>query len=75
MFVLTGNEKDNIAELEIAAAAAKLGVGVDKPLVEHARADLVFEIGRRLWRVQCNHHATASARVLLLQRTSLSTGL
>jgi hypothetical protein len=47
------NEKGAIAELEIAAAAIKLGVSVYKPLSEHSRADLMFEIGDGLWRVQC----------------------
>jgi prevent-host-death family protein len=53
MFVLMPNDKGPIAELEIAAAAVRLGVSVFKPLSEHLRADLVFEIEDRLWRVQC----------------------
>jgi hypothetical protein len=44
MFVLMPNDKGPIAELEIAAAAVRLGVSVFKPLSEHLRADLVFEI-------------------------------
>ena len=51
--MLNSNDKGPIAELEIATAAVRLGVPVYKPLNEHARADLVFEIGERLWRVQC----------------------
>jgi prevent-host-death family protein len=51
--VLTSNEKGAIAELEIATAALKLGVAVYEPLSEHSRADLIFEIGDQLWRVQC----------------------
>jgi prevent-host-death family protein len=47
------NHKGNVAEAEIAAAAIKLGVPVMKPLVEHTRYDLIFEIGNRLIRVQC----------------------
>src|SRR5215211_3382417 len=47
------NHKGNIAEAAIAAAAIKLGVPVMKPLVEHTRYDLIFEIGQRLLRVQC----------------------
>jgi prevent-host-death family protein len=50
---LSPNEKGAVAELAIATAAARLGVGVYKPLSEHSRADLVFEIGDRLWRIQC----------------------
>lgn len=47
------NRKGNAAELAIAAEAAKLGLGVLKPLTEHARYDLVLEIKGRLFRVQC----------------------
>jgi prevent-host-death family protein len=47
------NHKGNVAEAAIAAAAIKLGVPVMKPLVEHTRYDLIFEIGKRLLRVQC----------------------
>jgi hypothetical protein len=47
------NVKGNIAELEIALAAQRAGVHVYKPIGEHGRADLVFEIGTELYRVQC----------------------
>jgi prevent-host-death family protein len=51
--VQTTNEKGKIAELKIAAAAAELGIPVLRPLTEHGRYDLAFEIGARLLRVQC----------------------
>ena len=47
------NHKGNVAEAAIAAAAVKLGIGVMKPLVEHGRYDLVFDVAGRLLRVQC----------------------
>jgi prevent-host-death family protein len=47
------NLKGAIAEAEIAAAAVKLGVPVLKPVAEHGRYDLAFEIGGRILRVQC----------------------
>jgi prevent-host-death family protein len=47
------NLKGNVAEAEIAAAAIRLGVPVLKPLVEHGRYDLAFDLGHRLVRVQC----------------------
>jgi len=53
MFVLSSNQKGALAELEIAAAAAKLDVPVYRPVSEHSRADLVFDIAGRLMRVQC----------------------
>jgi prevent-host-death family protein len=49
----TGNYKGAVAEAAIAYEAVRLGVGVFKPLSEHSRADLVFELGSRLFRVQC----------------------
>ena len=53
MFVLSTNQKGGIAETAITAAATKLGVAVFRPVVEHARYDLGFEIGDRIYRVQC----------------------
>lgn len=66
--MLCANDKGNIAEIEIAAAAIRLGVPVFKPLTEHARADLVFEIGNRLFRVQCKWGRVSSdGRALVVQ--------
>ena len=45
--------KGAIAETKIAAAATELDIPVLRPIVEHARYDLAFEIGDRLLRVQC----------------------
>jgi prevent-host-death family protein len=47
------NQKGNVAELAIAAEAAKLGLPVFAPLTEHGRYDLVLEVGDDLLRVQC----------------------
>ena len=51
--MLSTNRKGAIAETAIAAAATKLGVSVLRPIVEHARYDLAFEIGDGIMRVQC----------------------
>jgi prevent-host-death family protein len=51
--VLSTNQKGGIAETAITAAATKLGVSVLRPMVEHGRYDLAFEIGDRILRVQC----------------------
>jgi hypothetical protein len=53
MFVLSSNRKGAIAETEIAAAATELGIPVLRPIVEHGRYDLGFELGDRILRVQC----------------------
>jgi prevent-host-death family protein len=51
--VLTSNDKGNIAELAIALEAMKLGIEVLKPVAEHVRYDLAFDLGHRILRVQC----------------------
>jgi prevent-host-death family protein len=53
VFVLNTNRKGAIAETKIAAAATELGIPVLRPIVEHGRYDLAFEIGDRIRRVQC----------------------
>jgi prevent-host-death family protein len=47
------NIKGNVAELAIAAEAARLGLTVLMPMTEHERYDLVLAIAGRLLRVQC----------------------
>jgi len=47
------NRKGAIAEMKIATAATELGVPVLRPVVEHGRYDLGFEIGDHILRVQC----------------------
>jgi prevent-host-death family protein len=53
VFVLSTNQKGGIAETAITAAATRLGIPVLRPVVEHGRYDLAFEIGDRILRVQC----------------------
>ena len=53
MFVLSTNRKGAIAETAIAAAATALDIPVLRPIIEHSRYDLAFEIGGRILRVQC----------------------
>jgi prevent-host-death family protein len=53
MFVQGPNLKGAIAEAKIAASAIELGVPVLRPVAEHGRYDLAFEIGQRILRVQC----------------------
>jgi prevent-host-death family protein len=53
VFVYSNNEKGNIAELAVAAAAARLGISVLKPMTEHEVYDLAFDLGSRILRVQC----------------------
>jgi prevent-host-death family protein len=53
VFVLSTNQKGGIAETAITAAAYALDIPVLRPVVEHARYDVAFEIGDRIYRVQC----------------------
>ena len=61
--VLTPNQKGAIVEAAIAYEAIRAGAEVFKPLSEHSRADLIFGIGGRLFRVQCKS-AARSGEVL-----------
>ena len=47
------NHKGTITEAAIALEAACLGVEVFKPVSEHSRADMIFQIAGSLYRVQC----------------------
>jgi prevent-host-death family protein len=47
------NHKGNVAEAAIAFHAARLGIEVLRPQLEHGRYDLAFEVGSRFLRVQC----------------------
>ena len=53
MFVLSSDHKGAIAEAEIVAAAVRLDIPVLRPVAEHGRYDMAFEIGPDLLRVQC----------------------
>jgi prevent-host-death family protein len=66
--VLSSDWKGAIAEAKIAAAAIELGVPVLRPLVEHARYDLAFEIGARILRVQCKWGGLDADRALIKVR-------
>jgi prevent-host-death family protein len=51
--VLTSNDKGNIAEAAITLEALRLGIEVLKPVAEHVRYDVAFDLGHRILRVQC----------------------
>jgi hypothetical protein len=51
--MLTTDQKGNVAETAITAAAVKLGVEVYRPIGEGQRYDLIFDVGERLLRIQC----------------------
>jgi prevent-host-death family protein len=65
VFVLSTNRKGAIAETKIAAAATELGIPVLRPIVEHARYDLAFEIGDRILRVQCKWGALSNDSAII----------
>jgi hypothetical protein len=69
MFVMNPNLRGTISEMAIALEAVELGVEVFKPLSEHSRADLIFGIADRLYRVQCKS-ARLSGEVLQINLVS-----
>ena len=58
---MTSNRKGAIAEAAIALEAIRLGIPVLKPVAEHGRYDLGFEVGGRILRVQCKWGALDNA--------------
>ena len=60
------NVKGAVAELAIELAATKLGIPVLKPVAEHGRYDLGFEIGDRIYRVQVKTARLARAGTVLV---------
>ena len=70
---LTPTQKGGLAELEIAAAAAELGIIVSRPMLEGRRYDLIFDIGHRLLRVQCKWATRRGDVVVIRIRTSRHT--
>ena len=71
--MLRPTDKGNIAEAWIVAAAIELGIDVYKPLNEGGRADLVFDTGPRLLRVQCKWASRQKQIVVVRARTSRLT--
>jgi prevent-host-death family protein len=63
---MTSNRKGAIAEMKIATAATELGVPVLRPMTEHGRYDLGFELGDRILRVQCKWGALDEAGAVII---------
>jgi hypothetical protein len=51
--MMTTDQKGAIAETAIALLAARLGIGVYRPVVEGGRYDLILEVAGELYRTQC----------------------
>jgi PD-(D/E)XK nuclease superfamily protein len=71
---MTTDQKGTIAETAIVHAAAKLGIGVFKPLTDGERYDLIFDLRPKLIRVQCKWAArrgdTVAVRFYSCRRSS-----
>jgi hypothetical protein len=63
---MTTDQKGSVAELGITHHAARLGVGVFRPLTDGHRYDLIFDLRGRLLRVQCKT-AAAYGDVLVVR--------
>lgn len=70
---LTPTQKGGLAELEIAAAAADLGIVVSRPMLEGRRYDLIFDVENRLLRVQCKSARRQDDVVAIQIRTNRHT--
>ncbi len=72
MFVYQTNHKGAVAEAMIAAHAMKLGIDVLKPVAEHGRYDLLFNLPEKVLRVQCKwapfQNGTVQIRVYSTRR-------
>ena len=64
--MLSSDQKGAVAEAAIVHAAARLGIGVSKPLTGGDRYDLIFDLRPRLLRVQCKW-ATRRDEVVLVR--------
>jgi prevent-host-death family protein len=71
--VLTSNDKGNIAEAAIALEAMKLGIEVLKPVAEHVRYDLAFDVGHHILRVQCKWATLKGPDVVYVNSTRCRT--
>jgi hypothetical protein len=67
--VLSSNQKGAIAETAILHEATKHGIVVYRPAVEGARADMIFEVGTRLLRIQCKWARLVGQAVEVRART------
>jgi hypothetical protein len=66
--VLDRNQKGLIAELEIELAAVRCGAPVLRPQ-EHWSCDLAFDVGGRIWRVQCKWGRLSPAKDVVMVHT------
>jgi hypothetical protein len=67
--MLTTNQKGFIAETAVLHECAKLHVSVAKPL-DDQKYDLIFDLGKKLLRVQCKWAARIGNVVVVRTRTS-----
>jgi prevent-host-death family protein len=70
--VLDTNRKGAIAEMKIATAAVELGIPVLRPMAEHGRYDLGFELGDRILRVQCKWGSLDKGAAVIVVSTQSS---
>jgi prevent-host-death family protein len=75
MFVMNSNVKGAVAEQAIVLAAMKAGIRVLRPVAEHGRTDLGFDISGNLLRVQVKWGRLSRSGdvVIVLLRTSRCT--
>jgi prevent-host-death family protein len=70
---LTRNQKGALAEAAIELAAIRAGIAVYRPTSGHSRADMIFEIGAQLGRVQVKWGNLSSDGNTVTARLSTAT--
>ena len=68
MAMLTTNQKGFIAETAVIHECARLGVPIARPL-DDQRYDLIFDLGKKLLRVQCKWAARVGDVIAIRTRT------
>jgi hypothetical protein len=69
---MNSNVKGAVAEQAIVLAAMELDVLVWRPVGEHGRCDLVLDVAKRLWRVQCKWGSLSPDKDVVIVRLGTS---
>jgi hypothetical protein len=67
--MLSTNQKGAIAETAITLEALRHGIAVLRPVTEGCRYDLIFDVNRKLLRVQCKWATRMGETVVIRART------
>jgi PD-(D/E)XK endonuclease len=69
---LTPTRKGALAEMAVMHRAFELGINVYRPVAEGARADMIFEVGPYLVRIQCKTGRVVKEAIVIAARSCRS---